>query len=97
MSAPALPADATFRRADGAIDADVGGQTVMLDAEAGSYFGLNATATHIWGLLAEPRTVAEVAADLPRHFAVAPAAAAAAAEAFLADLAARGFIERVDG
>lgn len=95
-SADTLPPDAVFHRADSAIDAEVGGLTVMLDVEAGSYFGLNETATHIWALLAEPQSVGAIAADLPAHFEVDADQALTATRAFLADLAARGLIERVE-
>lgn len=73
--------------------ADVNGSAVMLDVEAGNYYGLNEVGTHIWDLLAEARTPAEIAADLPRHFEVEPGEAEEATTAFLADLHDRGLIE----
>ncbi len=88
-----LPPDAPLRRADRALHADVNGTAVMLDVEGGQYYGLNEVGTHIWGLLDRPATPAEIAADLPRHFAVEPAEAEAATRAFLADLLERGMIE----
>ena len=55
--------------------------------------GLNAVGTHIWGLLAEPTTPAQIAADLPVHFEVEPEEAERATQTFLADLLTRGLIE----
>jgi hypothetical protein len=73
--------------------ADVNGTAVMMDVEAGHYYGLNAVGTHIWDLLVEPRTAADIAADLPRRFEVEPAEAEEATLVFLADLLRRGLIE----
>ena len=39
-------------------------ELVMMDAEEGRYFSLNATTTRIWELLAEPRRVNELCQDL---------------------------------
>lgn len=88
-----LPLDAPLRRAERAMHADVNGTAVMMDVEAGHYYGLNAVGTHIWDLLATPKTPAEIAADLPTHFQVEAEEAERATMAFLTDLQARGLIE----
>lgn len=93
MSDTTLPSDAPLRRAERAMHADVNGTAVMMDIEAGHYYGLNTVGTHIWGLLAEPTTPAQIAADLPVHFEVQAEEAERATQAFLADLLARGLIE----
>ena len=95
MHAQAFPSTAIFRRVLPISSATVGDLAVILNVEAGSYHGLNRVGTHIWNFLDEPHSVAEVAADLPRHFTVEPDEAEQATRAFLADLAERGLIERV--
>ena len=87
-----IASDTVLRRADEAVHADVDGLTVMLDLDAGSYYGLNDVGTHIWGLLAEPRSLDAIAADLHRTFAVEEAEAREAARSFLEDLVARGIV-----
>jgi len=97
MTASSLTADTVVRRSQDAIEAEVGGLTVMLDLEAGSYFGLNEVGTHLWARLAEPRSVRDLAADLPQHFEVEADEAERATVAFLDDLLARGLATRVGG
>ena len=45
-------------------------ETVMLSVAAGRYYALNATATRIWDLLENPKTIGEVAALLREEFEV---------------------------
>jgi hypothetical protein len=42
----------------------------MLDARQSCYFGLDVTGTVIWGLLEEPRSVAEVCTELVARYEV---------------------------
>ncbi|RQG89295.1 PqqD family protein [Natrarchaeobius halalkaliphilus] len=39
-------------------------ETVILQLESGTYYGLNEVASHLWDLLQEPRTVAELHDEL---------------------------------
>lgn len=39
---------------------EVGGETVILDLDGGSYFGLDAVGARIWGLLNEGLTLAAI-------------------------------------
>lgn len=94
-STDSFAADATFRRSSKASAATVDGLVVLLDVEAGNYHGLNAVGSHIWEFLAEPHSVEEIVADLPKHFDVGPDDASQATQAFLADLSERNLIERV--
>jgi hypothetical protein len=47
---------------------EVDGETVMMDAERGTYYGLNAVGSDIWNRLAEPMVVSELCADLARSY-----------------------------
>ncbi|MBX9633992.1 MAG: PqqD family protein [Magnetospirillum sp.] len=43
---------------------DVDGEVVMMDAERGAYYGLNAIGSDIWNRLSEPMEVADLCRDL---------------------------------
>jgi Coenzyme PQQ synthesis protein D (PqqD) len=47
---------------------DLGGEAVLLDPEAGTYFGLNEVGTDIWGLLAGGTSLGEAHAKLVRMY-----------------------------
>ena len=52
------PAD-RFTISDEVLSQEVNGETVLLDLEGESYFGLNEVGTRIWQLLQSEQTVAE--------------------------------------
>lgn len=51
-------------RQPGMIEADAAGELVGLHVERGTCYGFNATATRVWQLLEQPRTVDQLVADL---------------------------------
>jgi len=53
---------------DSALSADVGGELVILDPEAGKYFNLNAVGAEIWRRLQQATTPARLIADLVAHY-----------------------------
>lgn len=50
MSASALGPDTLFRHRPGVLFRDLAGEAVLLDPEAGIYFGLNEVGTSAWNL-----------------------------------------------
>jgi Coenzyme PQQ synthesis protein D (PqqD) len=50
VSSPALSADTAIRQSPGILFRDLAGEAVLLDAEAGIYFGLNEVGTRAWTL-----------------------------------------------
>ena len=42
------------------VSADMDGETVMLSIERGEYFGLGGIGTHIWELIGQPVSVAQI-------------------------------------
>jgi hypothetical protein len=50
----------------------VGEETIILDLASGMYFGLDAIGTHIWQLMGEGRTLAEVCAAMRAEYEVSP-------------------------
>lgn len=47
---------------------DVDGEVVMMDAERGAYYGLNAIGSDIWNRLIESTVVADLCGDLARTY-----------------------------
>jgi hypothetical protein len=73
------------RNAD-VLSGDVGGTICLLEIVSGQYYSLNRTATRLWTLLEQPRTVDELAALLVDEFRVEAGACRLQVEAFLADM-----------
>ncbi|WP_164913523.1 PqqD family protein [Sphingomonas sp. UV9] len=57
-------------RQPGMIEADAAGELVGLHVERGTCYGFNATATRVWQLLEQPRTVDGLVAELVAEHAV---------------------------
>ncbi len=54
---------------DNVVAREVSGETVLLDLESGTYFGLNTVGGRVWALVEEePRTLAEVCDILQGEF-----------------------------
>lgn len=51
MSASAPGPDTILRHRPGVLFRDLAGEAVLLDPEAGIYFGLNEVGTHVWNLI----------------------------------------------
>lgn len=60
MSSLPLTSSTRLQRNEGAVAAEMDGETVMMDIDKGTYFALNGTGTHIWAALETPTTVAEI-------------------------------------
>lgn len=81
----------------GQVSSDLGGEIVVLDLEAGSYYGLNEVGARVWELVREPRVVREVQATIGDEYDVAPDRARRDVLAVLQQLADEALIEVVDG
>jgi len=64
--------DRTFSLARGAVVRDVEGEAVVLDLEAGMYFGLNGVGTRIWHLLEDDGRLRVVFDALCQEYDAAP-------------------------
>lgn len=72
---------------------DVDGETVLLDLESSTYFGLNPVGSLVWSLLAEAeRSLDEIAQAVAEEYDVDPATAAEDITALASDLKAHGLI-----
>ncbi|HEY7767020.1 PqqD family protein [Longimicrobium sp.] len=75
------------------VSADLDGDAVILNLADGVYYGLDPVGAHVWGLMAQPRTVAELRDAVVAEFEVdAPTAEHDLLE-LLRDMAARGLVE----
>ena len=80
-------------RTDESLSATLDGEAVLLQPEAGMYYGMNEVATLLWERLEEPATVADLRAELRSEFDVEAAVADRDLRAFLADLKAADLVE----
>jgi len=76
----------------GQVSSRVEGETVILHMPSGTYFGLDRVGTHVWDLLAQPRTLEELRDAVVARFEVEPERAEADLRALLADLEANGLV-----
>lgn len=78
-----------------AITASVDDELVMMDVEAGTYYGLNSVAAAIWKLLSTPTTVHELCTALSQSFEVPSEQCTAEVLEFLEHLQAKGLVQVV--
>jgi hypothetical protein len=62
----------TLYRHQGLIQAEIDGETVMMDADSGDYYGLDSVASRIWQLLETPITTAELIEQILQEYEVTP-------------------------
>lgn len=79
---------------DKQISSQLGDESVILDLKDGIYYGLDAVGTRIWNLLASPLSVADICDKLQEEYDVQRDECGEAVIALVADLEARGLIER---
>ena len=90
------PATVLVRR-DAVPQARLGGNDlVLLNAERGSYYGLDGPSLRIWELLATPVSLAELCRTLTTEFAVDYEACLADTTAFCRSLCEEDLVERLD-
>jgi len=77
------------------MDAEIDDQTIMMDIEQGSYFGLNQMGTRIWALLAEPMVIGDLCDQLTEQFDVPGEQCERQVIDFLGSLLDRGLLQVV--
>lgn len=93
MSATITPA-MRLQRNNGAISAEVDGETVMVDLDMGSYFALTGTGSFIWALLENPASLDEIVEAIRQEFDVSESGSLEdAVSPFIMDLFARGLVK----
>lgn len=87
-------ANARLCRKPDLIASDMDGDLVMMSIARGEYYGISGVGVRIWALLAEPVTVAEIAATLEREYEIDADTALRDCRQFLGGLLERGLISR---
>ena len=90
---PRLDADTRVVAARDQVSAQLDGEAVVLSLADGVYYGLDPVGATVWGLLEQPRTVAELRDAVVAEYEVDAPTAEADLLRLLADLAARGLVE----
>lgn len=54
------------------LEAEVDGEIVALNVDSGTCYGFNGTATRIWSMIEQPRSLGEICEALVTQFAVEP-------------------------
>lgn len=80
-------------RCDDLLEADVNGEIVALHVEKGQCYGMNAIASRVWALLAEPTSQQQICAQLSEEFDVDPETCRSDVAALLADLRSEGLVK----
>jgi hypothetical protein len=83
------------RRLDDVLETEIDEETVMMDIEKGSYFGLNPTGSKIWTLLAEAVVIGDLCDRLTEEFEVPREQCEQQVVAFLQNLLERGLLQIV--
>jgi hypothetical protein len=83
----------TFVASSHVAAADLGGEAVILDAEAGRYFGLNEVAARILQLVSTPKSLADIESQLLEEYDVEPERLKTDLQVFVKELADRDLIE----
>ena len=78
--------DAVVSRLPGLIEAEVDGELVGLHVDKGNCFGFNKTATRVWGLIEQPRSIGQICEALVAEFEVEPDECERQVRDLLADL-----------
>jgi hypothetical protein len=63
-----LSGDTIVMRNEGLLSAEVDGELMAMSVERGMCYGLNAVGTRIWALIAEPRSISDLCAQLRQEF-----------------------------
>ena len=88
-----LRGETVLRRSDRVLAAHIEGESVLLDPDAGLYFGMNSVGTAIWSFLERPMALATLAELVATEFAIAREVAWRDCVTFLDDLEAHGLVE----
>lgn len=84
-----------YHRVADIVSADMDGERVMMSLEQGAYFGLGGIGGTIWDLLSEPRSIADLEAQVMAEYDVDAETCRADVAAFLADLERNGLVRVV--
>lgn len=84
-----------LRRSSQQISCNLNDEIAILDLDKSVYFGLEGVGAHIWSVLEQPHSVAELCNSVVDHFDVTPEACQTDVLGFLVSLEEAGLIETV--
>lgn len=84
------------RADEGLLTAEVNGELIGMSVEQGTCYGFNGVGTRIWDLLAEPRSLDDLCAQLLTEFEVDADRCKAEVIALLEELRAEGLVRATD-
>ncbi len=79
-------------RGPGLIEAEADGELIGLHIDNGTCYAFNGTATRVWKMIEEPKSLAEICAILGQEFDVDPDICEAEVRDLLDDLAGEGIV-----
>ena len=80
-------------RCEDLLEADVNGEIVALHVDKGQCYGMNAVASRVWAMLAEPISPSEICARLGQEFDVDADTCRTDVQALIDDLKSEGLIK----
>ena len=86
-----------YSRTQDIIEAEVGGEVVVLHTQSWQYYEFDRTGTTIWHLLKEPRNLGSLVDDLLAKFDVDRARCTEETRAFLDDMVEQGLVTTDQG
>lgn len=87
----------TIRRNADIMHTELGDEVVMMDIDAGAYFGLDVVGARIWSLVEQPATLSAVVDQLLTEFDVDRAQCESSVREFAGELVEQGILDVVDG
>ena len=84
-----------YQRVSDIVSTDMDGERVMMSLDQGVYFGLGGIGGTIWDMLDQPRSIAELEAQVMPQYAVDAETCRTHVAAFLADLERNGLVRTV--
>ena len=87
----------SFSISDEVLSQEVNGETVLLDLDGESYFGLNEVGTRIWQLIKSERTVGETLSALSDEYDVSREQLESDVGELLDKLSGAGLVKRIAG
>ena len=88
-----MPESPIIRRNSELLEAEVEGELIGLHVDNGTCYGFNATATRIWSLIEQPKSLDEICSALTQEFDVDRASCQQEVTTLLSELQAEGLIE----
>lgn len=84
-----------YQRVSDIVSTDMDGERVMMSLDQGAYFGLGGIGGTIWDMLDQPRSIAELEAQVMAQYAVDAETCRTDVAAFLADMERNGLVRTV--